>query len=242
VTAAGRRKLAQEPVLLAAGLTVLAGVALALAFGAAPGRWGPVAAFAALWVGGISYLMISGAVGRRRARRFRAQDVPLGVYLGPPLWLRLGDVAGMNGFAAALATVAAAVGFPGVGVGLQIAPLLISLAMFIQFFEVRGVMFERAGLSLHFRGMRVLLPWTSITDVTLSGPEARQHATVCLTAPMDVVASVIPDTPRNRERARVNFGVDGQSILVTELGAGLDGQTLARAVREAMAGRRERPN
>ncbi len=150
------------------------------------------------------------------------------------------------GIGAALATVAAGIGFPGVGFGIQLAIGAMSLTLIAPFFfKIRALTFEVSGLRVHGRRTQFFVPWTSVVDVGLTGPARNQSVNLQIVDPGRVAASVIPDSPQNRTRVQFLFEIGnprGRALSIGDWTAGLDAATLVRLVRERMNGRPEPTN
>jgi hypothetical protein len=237
----GVRRISSEVAYWIASGVALGGVFAAIAAGVAPHRLRPVAAFLVLWFGGGSYGLLARRAMRRRAARLQRAPLPQGVRLARPLWIPLADSLDVIGIGAALGAVAAAVGFPGVGVGIALAFGVVALAPIIPLLEPAALTFEPTGLRVHVRGGAFVVPWTAVVDVALTGPARHPSANLRVAAPGQILASVSPDTRRTRQRAELLFLLGtprGQALAFDNWTAGLDSATLARAVREAMG---ERP-
>ncbi len=149
------------------------------------------------------------------------------------------------GAAAALGAVPAALAFPGVGVG--ISSTLVAFIASWTFFEAKayavGLTFEKPGLRVHLRGAQFLLPWSAIAGVNRYGPDLHQIITLRLFPGANVVGSLEPDTARARARLDLILGFgDDKRLWLPPWSAGLDGATLARALRAGLEARKERLN
>jgi hypothetical protein len=217
-----------------------------IADGIASDRLWPVAGFLALGIGSSAYMSLAKRALRRRAYALRSAPVPRGVRLTKPVWIRVDELLTFVALLAPLGAVLAAFGFPGVGVGIMLVPCGFSVfSDFFPFMNAGGLVFEETGLRLSVARAEYLVPWTSITRVEVSGPESFQMVELDFEALDRVVASVTPDTPRNRKRARELLdrpGEAGGHLLLGPWSGGLDGQTLERAIRDAMAGRPDQAN
>ena len=227
---------------LAAALTLVAFlVAIALAV-AGWTRWWAVAGFLFFSSANACYEVIAGRLARRRARRLRAKPIPWNTPLDRPRWYL--ETVWFSWVGLTLGALAAALGFPGVGVGLTLA--LVGLMVFA---VVAGRRVQPTQLTFEPRGLRVstgdlsfVLPWPAITDVEPLGVES---IWMRVGPPEAVVASVRPDTEKTRRQVRTllsfTIGIDARLMLGSWAG-GLDSETLTRAIEEAKAGVREQPN
>lgn len=220
----------------------LAGVLVALAAGASPHRLRPVAGFLTLAaISGAATIVTERAL-RRRLSRLKQAPVPRNQYLAKPWWvgLRVADIS--VHYLALLGAIVAGVGFPGVGVGfLLVVGVVSGGAVVFDFGQPRGLTFETAGLRLHWRSLQILLPWNTIRGLETIGPEGFDSVDFQISDPERVVDWVTPDTPRNRSRAQKMFGTSAPFFWFPWT-AGLDGQTLARGIREGIAGQPEQVN
>jgi len=231
---------------LGLGAPALAAALWAISAGVSPHRLWPVAGFLFVWVATSSYVVLVKKAIRRRALRLRSAPVPLGVCLVKPVWISLHEMAMVVGMGAALATVAAGIGFPGVGFGIQLAIGAMSLALIAPvFFTIRALTFEVSGLRVHGRRTQFVVPWTSVVDVDLAGRAENQSINLQIVDPARVAASVLPDNPTNRRRVQFLFEFGnprGRALSIGDWAAGLDGPTLVRAIRERMHGHAELVN
>jgi hypothetical protein len=175
---------------------------------------------------------------RRYARRLVATGVPAGVLLAKPLWMEASNATLVLAIGAIAGAVFAAVGLPGVAFGALLAFALIAAAF--PFFEVAmspsGLTFEPNGLRVHAWRASFFVPWTSVKSVEQVGPDHMQLVVLEIAAPGEIVAQVEP-----RRRARVESFVGAATAPIGNLmlwpgTAGLDGQTIARAVQAALGG------
>jgi hypothetical protein len=220
----------------------LAAVLTALGAGFSPHHWWPVAAFLMAWAGSASYVALANRASRRRAFRLRDAPVPRGVRLRKPLWMDLDVFLIAVGIGAAFGTIAAAIGFPGVGLGIALVPAGFGLfGVFSSPFGPSSLTFDDAGLRLYIWSAQCLVPWTSIIEIQSDGPEGFVLIRLSIVDPDRVVNSVVPDTSRNRKRVdrllMHRVGSSRAEIWLERGTGGLDGATLLRAIREAMAGR-----
>jgi hypothetical protein len=211
-------------------------VLLALAAGAPWRRLGPVAAFL--------LVDIVAAIGERagaflalgRAWRLRHREVPWGTRLRRPLWMLLPETSLAVMVGAILATVAAALGFPGVGFGVLLT--FVAFAVWMALLERLGspaaLTFEPAGLRAHMAGASFLVPWTDIARVGRLGPEHMQMIMLHIRDARAVVDSAEPRDLRTKARVRRCLG-DGRFALWPWTG-GLDGPTLVRTIEGARRG------
>ena len=222
----------------------LAAVLIAIGFGFAPGRLWPVAGFLMLWAVSAGYVALARRAYRRRLARVRSAPVPRDVRLATPIWIKVDHLLTMTCLFAMLGTLVAALGFPGVAVGilLVVGGLLVFGAVGYGFSisGVRALTFQDDGLRFHLRGAECLVPWRAIGEADCVGPD--HYGTVRLTiVDVDgVLRAVSPDTARARARARSTFG-QGMTLLEPWV-AGLDGRTLARAITDGRDGVRDPVN
>ena len=226
-------------------MTALAATVAGLLTGLLPDdRW-PLAGFLMVFAIGSSYYAIVNRLVRRRARRLKGSQIPWGVRLQKPLWISLKDGFLLLGAAAALGAVPAALAFPGVGVG--ICSTLVAFVASGMYFGGRafavGLTFEKPGLRVHLRGAQFLMPWSAIAGVNRQGPDLHQSITLRLFPGANVVGLLEPPTARARERLDLVLGYGNDKRLwLPPWTAGLDGATLARALREGLKARQERLN
>jgi len=136
--------------------------------------------------------------------------------------------------AAMPAAVAAAVGFPGVGVGIALPIVGIGVHAARMSMDPAGLTFESTGLRVHGRHARFLIVWAAITDVEVTGPSHHPSTKIHVTSAAQVVATVEPDTPKNRRRVEALMAMGGDGALSFSVWtAGLDSVALARAIRES---------
>jgi hypothetical protein len=211
-----------------------AAVLIALALDLFPRRLWPAASFLTVWTAISAYMTWAYRALRRRAQRLRSAPPPRDVPLRRPLWIGIGPLFALIVIVSPLTTVIAALGFIAIPLGIFL--LVMMLTVFGQLTNLSGIRaltFERDGLRLHCGANRCLVPWTSIGDVELVGPETFQTVRMAIVDLAPIVASVSPDTERNRERARQTFATG--SVSFEPWTAGLDGRALALAIE---AGRR----
>ena len=241
-----KRRVRFYGVYVAASFLALAAVLVAMGLGVSPVRLGPVAAFLMVWAGSAGYVALATRARRRRAFRLRSLPVPRGVRLRKPFWIRLDGPLTFLGLIAALGAIVAGLGFPGVGVGVLLAlGLIVGFGFLIPGEPRGGLTFEDDGMRLHIGAVHCLVPWSSISDIEAIGPEGFVMLRMAIADPQGVVDSVSPDTPRNRERFRrlvQGIGSSHGVMLLHPWTAGLDGQTLERAIREGIAGRPDPAN
>lgn len=229
-------------VFVAPGFLGLVAVLGAIWAGFSPHRLWPVAGFLILWVGSASYVGLANKASRQRTFRLQLAPVPKGKRLRKPLWLAL-EVPAMGLVATGIfGAIAAALGFPGVGLG--IALTAVGMYGFVgatmSFLLSPDLMFDDGGLRLYLRSTQCLVPWTSIQNVEAIGPRGFQIIRLRITEPERVIASVVPDSPRHRTRAQRLLGKPGareSEVLLNRWTAGLDGESLVRAIRDGMARR-----
>jgi hypothetical protein len=228
-------------------LAALGSVLLALASGAPPGRWWPVAAFLGVTLSASLYYWAFLRMSFRRSQRLRQIEVSWDVRLTKPLWISLMMAFLPLGAGALLGAVAATLTFPGVGLGALLTFIVVGLG--VSFAELgmspRGLTFEHGGLRVHFRGATFLVPWTTIARVEQIGPDHSQMIRLRVTDTAVVVESAEPNSPLGRSRVerivKEGSGPEGQ-IIFTPWTAGLDGPTLARTIRAAVSGQIGRVN
>lgn len=240
-----KRKLRWEMVFVLPSFVALAAALGAIRAGFSPDRLWPVADFLMVWAGSASYVSLASKATRRRAFRLWRTPVPRGVRLRKPIWIALDTFFMLVGLSAALGTVTAAVGFPGVGVGMALALGGILTFPAVSGFGATALTFEDTGLRVHIGSTQCLVPWTSISDTEAIGPDGFQLIYLSITDPDRIVASVVPDTPRNRKRVQRLFGQAGAlqgSLMLDHWAAGLDGRSLLRAIREGMNGSPDQAN
>jgi hypothetical protein len=241
----GRRKVRWDVSLVVASSLALTIVLGFLGAGISPERLWPVAGFLAISTSSAAFMTLANRALRRRMLRLRASVVPRGVWLRKPIWIQLNNLCSVLAPAAMLGALVAGIGFPQVGVGiLLMLGGMISLMPLAPDEPRRGLTFHDLGLRLHLRSGECHLPWSLITGLEVIGPDHCQMVRVSILEIDPVIESVSPNTPGNRRRARVAFGGSGDQaeLLMFPWTAGLDGQTLERAIREAMTGRPDRMN
>jgi hypothetical protein len=235
------RKKLRLRLFLASSLLALVGVLAAIGAGFSPHRLWPIADFLLVWAGSATYIALANKASRRRAFRLRNVPVPRGVRLRKPIWIRLETFLTLICLGAIVGTIAAAIGLPGVGLGIALVPAAIgAFTVFTGLFGPSDLTFESSGLRLHIGSGHCLVPWASVKEIEGGGTGTFALIRVTITDPNQVVDSVSPDTPRNRRRVeRLLFQRLGTTaeILLGQWTAGLDGELLFRAIREGMAGR-----
>ena len=225
--------------LVAPSFVGLAAVLIALALGLFPRRLWPAANFLTFWAAVSAYMTWAYRALRRRAYRLRSAPPPRDVPLRRPLWIAVGPAFALIVIVSPLTTSIAAFGFITIPVGIYL--VVVALTVFGHLTDLSGLRalsFERDGLRLHCGANRCLVPWTSIGAVELVGPETFQTVRMAVVDLAPIVASVSPDTDRNRERARQTFATGLVSF--EPWTAGLDGQTLARAIKAGATHARQR--
>jgi hypothetical protein len=223
-------------------LVALAGVLGTIAAGIARHRIWPVALFSALWFASASYVILGQLATRRRAARQRTGQVPFDVRLNRPLWIPFVDACRFLAVAGPLGALAAIIGYPSVGTGIVLALGLMGLATIAPVGSAAGLTFESTGLRVHGRRGQFFVPWTSVIEVELSAPSPNPSTNLHVAGPQQILSSLTPDTPRNRQGAELLFHLGnprGQALRFWNWTAGLDSASLVRAVREA-TGERER--
>jgi hypothetical protein len=221
----------------------LAGVLIAIALGYAPGRLWPVAGFLALWALAAGYVSVARRAFQRRAHRLRDAPVPRGIRLTTPAWIILDRVMTILGVLAIPGTIVAALGFPGIGVGVL---LVVALVAVVTGFGSSGVMdigaltFEATGLRFHIGRASCLVPWNAIGTPEPIGPDHSAMIRLQIGAPDQLPGPVSPDTEKDRARMKSSLG-HGYVLLEAWI-AGLDPKTLARTITECAAGIGEQVN
>jgi hypothetical protein len=220
----------------------LAAVLVALAAGLSPHRLRPVAGFLALGAAAGTAFLAGARAMRRRVFRLSRAPVQRNVRLVKPWWFAVGAADIAIHYVALFGAIVAGFGFPGVGVGVLLVVAAVTCFPFaFDLGQPRGLTFEGAGLRLHYPGMDLLLPWSAIHGIDTIGPPGFDSVQFQVSEPEGVVEWVSPDTPRNRSRAQKMFGPSA-TFFWFPWTAGLDGQTLARGIREGIAGHPEQMN
>ncbi len=220
----------------------LVGTLVALHLGASPHRWRPVVLFAALWSACATYGVLTSLAVRRRALGLRTFSAPVGGRLSCPIWILMQEFAAMLSLGAGLAFAVAAFGFPSVAVGVLV-PIagigMLTTLPFVPVPRVDGLTFEPSGLRVHLpMGAQFFVPWTSVVDVIQSGPAHHRPVKLRVVDPRRTIASVSPDTPRNRGRVHMLLEMGeprGEAVYIEPWTAGLDSDTLLRLLRAAIA-------
>ena len=202
------------------------------------GRTWPAAWFALLWFGATSYVLLAARASRRRAGRLRTASVPQGVMLVRPIWIPLQETFQVAAVGAALGMGAALVGFPWVGVGIVLPLGALGILMAGPFAGARALTFEPAGLRVHLRRGHCLVPWNAIVNVsaTAAAPSRVAFVNIEVADSRAIYASLAPDTEKTRSALWVLLALGkpaGRTFWFGEWTAGLDSETLARAIREA---------
>jgi hypothetical protein len=229
------------PLRVEAGLLVTLGVILVLrAGGVARQHLLPVAEHLALAAAMLAAFLASLRIERRYARRLAGTGVPMGVRLTRPLWMDAWIVVLMLAMGGIAGAAFSAVGLPGVAAGALLAFGLMAVAFpfFLAGLWTRGLTFESSGLHIHAWRVSFFVPWTSVVSVEEVGPDHMQIVVLEVAAPGQIVARAEPGA-----RARVERFVGAPSAPAGRLmlwpgTAGLDGSTIARAVRVAKSGGR----
>jgi hypothetical protein len=231
--AAPKKRRRPAPFIAAGAVAALAVVLTLIARGWHAEHWWPVAAFLLVAAGGTTFELAGNWLTRRRARRFRS-GVPRNVVLRAPRWSNSASWLVWTG--AGVGAIPAAIGFPGVGLG---------LAMAIAGFSIFGMTvmgrlqpgrltFETAGLRLGSGRVSFLVPWTAITNTELMGSNT---VWLCVVS-AESISAVEPDTPGAREKARemvMGVGPDSR-IMLRAWAGGMDTRTLIKAIEEAKTG------
>jgi hypothetical protein len=222
-----------------AALIALTAILAAARRGLGPGRTGPAACFALLWFGAMSYVLLAARASRRRAARLRTASLPQGEMLVRPTWIPLRETFQLVAVGAVLGAGAALAGFPWVGVGIVLALGALGIVMAEPLTGARALTFEPAGLRVHLRRGHCLVPWSAVVDVSATAAARSRVAFVSIEVsdPGAIYASLDPDTKKMRTALWVLLALGkpaGRTLWFGEWTAGLDSETLARAVREAM--------
>lgn len=207
------------------------------AAGFSPQRLRAVAGFLSVWAATAVYVAIANALERSRVQSPRAVGIPMGIRLRTPAWTLIGDSLYLVGLGARVSAVAAAIGFTGVGIGVSLTFLALSVAMYLATLRigVTSVTFEPAGLRAHIKGARFLVPWTSIGSIEREGKSERRKLIFLQLRDVGAVTSTLePDSPRTRARLRsFTMGQEGRLMLSPWIG-GLDSLTLIKAISTAI--------
>ena len=226
--------------LVAAIFVALAAVMIALAAGIARGRLWPVAGFLTLAAGGSGYSYVARRARKRRMHRLQQSPLPFGIRQRKPLWIRLDESTVVIDLAGVIGAIVAAFGFPQAALGIVLVLATIMGAAQLMF--TMDLTIDKAGLRFHFGAAEILVPWPSIRSVRSIGEDNFQLIRLGVADLDRLRDTVSPDTPRNRKRIRSAFALSGDEILLMPWTAGLDGQTLERAIREGQAGTADRLN
>jgi hypothetical protein len=244
VASVSRRRVLWYALFVAPSLVGLGAVLAAIVAGRSSHRLWPIAGFLMVWAGSAGYVTVARRLLRLRGFRVRHAPVPRGVWLKKPFWIRLDETLTLVAMVAMVATIVAVLGFPQVALGILLVGLLGGFGA-VSFGATSGLTFEEAGLRVHLGQAHCLVPWTSIRAIEPIGSDNFQMIQLGIDGIDRVLDSVSPPTPRNRKRAEGVFGGAAAArgeILLEPWTAGLDGQTLARAIREGMAGRPDPAN
>lgn len=172
---------------------------------------------------------------RRRARRQRVGDVPRGVRLRRPLWIKLDIVCLPLSLSGLLAAVPASAGWGSVSVG-----VLLTVAAIGGFSMFSGglmppveLTFEEDGLRMHLGTTSFRVPWPTITRVEPMGPETYRCINLHVADREALLASTAP--PTAAARARIERLLSGRqrgatSLLMMPWTGGMDGVVLERAI------------
>jgi len=224
-----------ERALTAVELCALAGVLVALEAGAPATRWRPVAIFLGIGAAAALYREVGVALTRARVRHQSTAPVPRNRWLRKPAWISAIEATSFLGLAIPFAAGAAAVGFPGVGLGIlaTMAGLAAFTSAMSSMFSVAAFMLEQDGLRVRIRGATLLVPWSMVADVRREGSEDHRLVVLDLVGVRAIRASVDPATRKTHARAALVFssedGVTSKLVLAPWT-AGLDGTALARAL------------
>jgi hypothetical protein len=179
--------------------------------------------------------LLVGRAHRRRARRQRGSEVPRGVRLRRPLWIRLDLACVALSAAGLLAALPAWAGWGSVSAGVLLTVSVIGGATMFSDTLMSPVelTFEEAGLRMHLGATSFQVPWPMITRVEAVGPEGYRCVTLHVADREAVVASTAPPTASARarvERLLSSRKRAGVSLLMMPWTAGLDGLVLERAI------------
>ncbi len=219
----------------------LAAVLIAVAVGASSNRLRPIAGFLAVAAGSGAAAFTTARAKRRRAFRLKRSPIPRGVRFSKPWWLYTDGADLIVHYAALMGALLAVFRQPGVGVGILLVAVVGLCFMPFFGFGPRGLTFETSGLRLHYRQVEVLVPWNEIRDCEQVGPDHMAAIQFRLASPERVGDWVTPDTPSGRSRAQNQLAPAG-NVLWLHWTAGLDAQTLLRAIHEGIEGRSEQMN
>lgn len=219
----------------------VAGILLALAAGASPQRLRAAVAFQGLALVAALYFMVALRMRVQTAKRQRLLGSLLGIRFKTPIWMVLMECSIPIEIGAALAAVAALLGFAGVGDGVFLTFALIALGM--PWFKVgvqpRSITLEQNGVQISMARTTFLVPWTSIAHVESVGPDHFVGLNIILRSSESILESVQPPTSKARDQTKnlVQSSPGGDArMFVIPWAAGLDGQTLERGIREGMRG------
>jgi hypothetical protein len=224
---------------------VFGGVLVALAAGVAPNRLRPVAGFLAVVSIAAILSLVDSRAAFRRAWKQRNSEVPWGVLLTPPFWMRLSYPILLLGAGAVLGAVAAALGFPGIGLGALLT--LGAVGGMGPFFDSpHGLTFEPDGLRVTLRRGSFVVPWKTITHLEGIGPDHFTMISMHIGDARPLIESAQPNDPRFRAKV-ATFVQATQAhqgkLLLMPWTAGLDGQVLVRIITGATVdGQRGRMN
>jgi hypothetical protein len=224
-------------------VAAMAGTLAAIVVGGNGARLWPIATFLMLAVASVGYNHVAARARRRVAYRLRHGTIPRGVRLTKPFWMRIDDVVTVISVAAVIAAMVA-VGFPQVAVGLLAVVGIGFVVTEFAAFGVKAVMFDSEGVRLYVGAAHCLVPWRSIRTVDTLGPDHFQLVSLGVDDLDGVRASVSPDTARSRKRVQSSLGPLGarSDVMLSPWTAGLDSQTLLRAIRDGIAGAPEKLN
>jgi hypothetical protein len=155
-----------------------------------------------------------------------------------PMWIPLQETFQVVAVGAALGAGSALTGFPWVGVGIVLALGALGIVGAAPLTGARALTFEPAGLRVHLRRGHCLVPWSAVVDVSATAASRSRVAFVSIEVsdPGAIYASLAPDTKKMRTALWVLLALGkpaGRTFWFGEWTAGLDSETLARAVREA---------
>ena len=231
---------------LAVTLAALAG-ALLLRPDGSPARWRSAVAFIAFCAGAATFVELAAWRMRHRAATQSPEGIPRGVRLSKPWWMRAREGLAFLGPSAALGFIPAALGVPGVGLGIVLTLAILQGGMAFIDWNLfhHGLTFEPDGLRVHIRGGTFVVAWTEISRVECKWQASHGMTWVHVTSTQSVVATTSPDTPKLRRRALFSL-YDGDTpsgkLTLGPWTAGIDGAVLARALTDAADPRGARTN
>lgn len=219
----------------------LASVALAWTAGVSGSRLSALTIELGASATGTLFLSTIRRASARRARRQRATDLPWGVRLTKPLWMRAEEPAVAVALGGLLAALPAAFGLRSVSIGVFLTLALVGAALFLfaGTLTPSGLTFEQRGLWAHLMGVSFLVPWDAVARVEVAGPDHRPFLTLHIRDQEPVLASVQPATARARRRAEMALSAGKRPrgmLVMLPWTAGVDGTALERAIEKGRSG------